>query len=292
LSESAGQWLEVLGGVIVGIVVGLVTAFASSFIVEPRSVKRDRRLRHIDHLLKAVYGPIEYSLERAQSRAAALKKQNVSVDFALYLSEVKVLTETFQKEWSLLSLDVQKAWLDFVAQDAYLYIEQLLLGKFKGPYVAATAEQLQPLLAQVEGEITRLRHDYAECSGVSFEDNRGGGGIGKERGLLKTLFGISLLVLSGWFGEWPFFASWVRSILDWLQTGQLSAHPRVVVPQNIADLFYGLSWRVSFYRGAIDFGAFMENGFGLALLVGVIWILYEIWKGARLVRQSQRIVSV
>jgi hypothetical protein len=152
---------------VVGIVVGVGTALVSSLVIEPQSVKRDRRLRNLDHLLTEVYGPIQYALRRAQSRARALQKQNVNLEFALYVSEVKMLTETFQKEWGLLSLDVQEAWLQFAGEDAYLYLEQLLQGKFSSPYVMATAKQVQPLLALVEKHISGLRHEYEESSGLT-----------------------------------------------------------------------------------------------------------------------------
>ena len=97
----------------------------------------------------------------------------------------------------------------------------------------------------------------------------------------RRLLQVALLIFSGWSGEWAFTVSWGRSIWDWLRTGALSAHPRLIVPPpDWISFLYGLSWRVAYYRGGpVDLGIFTENGFGLAVLVGVGFIFYEFLKG-------------
>lgn len=167
-------WLQTFASTLVGLIVGLASIFVSSAILEPRSVKRDRRLRHIDHLLTEVYGPIQYSLKRAQSRAFGLDSRLVKFNFAFYISEAKALTETFQTEWGLMSPDVQKAWLDFCAKDNYGHLEHLATQPAATQpqqvgYVTATTAEIQPLLDKVDVEIIRLRQEYDKSSGISVE---------------------------------------------------------------------------------------------------------------------------
>ena len=65
--------------------------------------------------------------------------------------------------------------------------------------------------------------------------------------------------------------SWIRSIHEWLRTGELSAHLRVIMPQDSVNFLYGPSWMVAFYRGGpVDLRIFVENGLGLAVLVGLV----------------------
>jgi hypothetical protein len=92
------------------------------------------------------------------------------------------------------------------------------------------------------------------------------------RGSLRVLW----LIVCGWSGEWAYFVSLGRSMIDWLRTGELSAHPRVV---SWALDIYGLSWRVAFYRGGpVDLGIFTDNGLGIALLAGILFIFIEFLK--------------
>jgi len=98
---------------------------------------------------------------------------------------------------------------------------------------------------------------------------------------IRRALRVALLIFSGWCSEWAFVISWGRSIYDWWQMRALSAHPRLIVPPpDWISFLYGLSWRVAYYRpGPIDLGIFIENGFGLAVLVGVGFILIEVLKG-------------
>lgn len=92
------------------------------------------------------------------------------------------------------------------------------------------------------------------------------------RGSLQVLW----LIVCGWAGEWSYFVSLVRSMNDWLWTRELSAHPRLV--SWTLDV-YGLSWRVAFYRGGpVDLGIFTDNGLGIALLAGILFIFVEFLK--------------
>jgi len=96
----------------------------------------------------------------------------------------------------------------------------------------------------------------------------------------KRLALVTALVFSGWFGEWSYFASLIRAIIDWFSTGYISAHPRFITPQSLPEVFYGITWRVAFFRGAeATETIFAQNGFGVAILVGLSWLFYEYLKG-------------
>jgi len=88
----------------------------------------------------------------------------------------------------------------------------------------------------------------------------------------KRLLQVATLVFSGWFGEWSYSVSLARALVDWFRGG--SAFPR------IADFnwYYGLTWRVAFYRGGIEPQDFL-NGLGIVLIPTVLWILCEFLKG-------------
>jgi len=91
-------------------------------------------------------------------------------------------------------------------------------------------------------------------------------------GLLKRVFQVAFLVLSGWFGEWSWLVSGARSVFDWLRGG--SAFPRLAS----FSWEYGLSWRVAFYRGGIGFEDLL-SGLGLLLIPALCWTFYELLKG-------------
>jgi len=96
----------------------------------------------------------------------------------------------------------------------------------------------------------------------------------------KRLFTVAAMVFCGWFGEWSYLASLIRAIIDWLGTGYISAHPRFITPQSLPDWFYGIAWKVAFYRGAeATETIFIQNGFGSAVLVGLAWLFIEYLKG-------------
>jgi hypothetical protein len=97
-----------------------------------------------------------------------------------------------------------------------------------------------------------------------------------QRNALRGTLQVLWLVLCGWAGEFPYFISLGRSINDWLRTGAISAHPRVV--SWTLDI-YGLSWKVAFYRGGpVDLGILVDNGLGIALLAGILFIFIELLK--------------
>ena len=88
----------------------------------------------------------------------------------------------------------------------------------------------------------------------------------------KGFLRVVTLAFSAWFGEWPYSVSLARALVDWLRGG--SAFPR------IADFnwYYGLTWRVAFYRGGIEPQDFL-NGLGIVLIPAVLWIFYEFLRG-------------
>jgi len=88
----------------------------------------------------------------------------------------------------------------------------------------------------------------------------------------KRILQIGLLVFSGWFGEWSYVVAAVRSLIDWLAGG--SAFPRLAG----FTWYYGLTWRVAFYRGGID-SEDLLNGLGLLLIPSLLWVFYEFLKG-------------
>lgn len=89
---------------------------------------------------------------------------------------------------------------------------------------------------------------------------------------IKRIVQVLLLIFSGWFGEWSYIVSAVRSVLDWMYGG--SAFPRIAGYSE----FYGLTWRVAFYRGGIGVEDSL-NGIGLLLIPALVWIFYEFFKG-------------
>jgi len=96
----------------------------------------------------------------------------------------------------------------------------------------------------------------------------------------KRLLHVVFLIFSGWLGEWAFLVSWARSIQDWFWTGVPNAHPRLIVPPDWVNFIYGLSWGVAFYRGGPFelVGILTENGFGLAVMVGIVFVFCEFLK--------------
>ena len=89
---------------------------------------------------------------------------------------------------------------------------------------------------------------------------------------LKRVVQIALMFFSCWFGEWSYVVAAVRSVADWLVGG--SAFPRLASYTP----YYGLSWRVAFYRGGIGVEDLL-NGIGLLLIPSLLWIFIEFWKG-------------
>ncbi len=73
--------------------------------------------------------------------------------------------------------------------------------------------------------------------------------VRKNRSLIK----IAMFIIGGWLGEFSFFASLIRTIIDWSRTGYLSAIPIIgyAVDSPPFNWWYGIGWRVGFYRGSI-----------------------------------------
>jgi len=62
---------------------------------------------------------------------------------------------------------------------------------------------------------------------------------------IKKVILIVALAFYGWFGEWSFLVSAARSMADCLMGG--AAFPMIAD----INIFYGISWRVIFYRGGV-----------------------------------------
>ncbi|MCX6654306.1 MAG: hypothetical protein NTY03_04195 [Candidatus Bathyarchaeota archaeon] len=91
-----------------------------------------------------------------------------------------------------------------------------------------------------------------------------------------SLIKITMFVIGGWLGEFSFFASLIRAIIDWSRTGYLSAIPIIGYAVNSPPFnwWYGIGWRVGFYRGSlVDMSPLV---IALVFLIG--WILYEVLK--------------
>lgn len=89
---------------------------------------------------------------------------------------------------------------------------------------------------------------------------------------IKRIVQVLLLIFSGWFGEWSYAVSGIRSVLDWMYGG--SAFPRIAQ----FSWLYGYTWRVAFYRGGIGLEDLL-NGIGLLLIPALAWTFYEFFKG-------------
>jgi hypothetical protein len=85
----------------------------------------------------------------------------------------------------------------------------------------------------------------------------------------RRLFQIIFLIFSGWFGEFSYLISLLRVIEDTIRAGYLRSTPYFQY-----NGLYGLSWRVHFYIGSpVEFVA------GIPILLVILWILYEFYRG-------------
>lgn len=94
----------------------------------------------------------------------------------------------------------------------------------------------------------------------------------KHRSLVK----IAMFLFGGWLGEFSFFASFIRALIDWSQTGYLSAIPIIgyAVDSPPFNWWYGIGWRVGFYRGSIVDSSTLI----FALFFLIVWVGYEHFK--------------
>jgi hypothetical protein len=104
--------------------------------------------------------------------------------------------------------------------------------------------------------------------------------------IVGRILQLVFLAASGWFGEWSWFVSAARAIIDMAYTRSFSAFPRLAIAPALnpfdASFWYGLTWRVAYYRGATTFDKlfFLSrdlSGLGTFLLIGLSWTLYEIF---------------
>ena len=162
----------ILGGVVLGLVGGLGTALVTSLYVEPKSIRRDRKLRHVDSLLTEAYGPIQYALRRALARGAALTQQASAptLYYVFQQAEAATLFKTFEAKWSLLSEEVQNAWLGLVSQDVYTHLDQLSAGELHG-VLEIPQNTLAELATAIQNEIDNLRRIYEKSSGIRLAAN-------------------------------------------------------------------------------------------------------------------------
>lgn len=158
-----------------GLSVGILTAYVTSFYIEPKSIRRDRMLRHVDSLLSDTYGPAQYALKRAYARGTALERQPpaTSLDYAFNVGEAKILFETFHEKWGFTSKEVQEAWLKLVSNDSYMNLESLAEGRLNG-LVSISQEDLASLAAAIDQETSHLRSEYELASGVALSKGQPG----------------------------------------------------------------------------------------------------------------------
>jgi len=96
----------------------------------------------------------------------------------------------------------------------------------------------------------------------------------------RILASIALTIMTGLLGQWSYIASWIRSTNDCIRTGGFTTHPRLVIPQTFDELIHGLSWKVTFYKGAFNFTDLIEHGFGLSVVFGLILLFNWLLKNA------------
>jgi len=78
----------------------------------------------------------------------------------------------------------------------------------------------------------------------------------------------------GWLGEFPFFISVLRVLLDTIRAGYLRSYPIPVFSSE----WYGFSWRVSFWIGDLDPYGFYLIGVGSSCLILLFWVFIEMLK--------------
>jgi hypothetical protein len=90
--------------------------------------------------------------------------------------------------------------------------------------------------------------------------------------LIGAIAQVVLFVFAGWFGQWKYTVSLVRSVHDWLRTGEISAIP--VYTYSV----YGLTWSVKFYRYIGSHASKKDqltNLLGAILIPVILWVFFE-----------------
>jgi hypothetical protein len=88
---------------------------------------------------------------------------------------------------------------------------------------------------------------------------------------------VTLFLFAGWFGQWKYTMSLLRSINDWRRTKEISAIPIYQYSR------YGLTWGVKFHRvigGSISRKEQLSNLLGAVLIPVILWVFFEWVKAA------------
>lgn len=90
--------------------------------------------------------------------------------------------------------------------------------------------------------------------------------------IIAAIAQVVLFVFAGWFGQWKYTVSLVRSVNDWRRTAEISAIP--VYTYSV----YGLTWSVKFYRhigGHASKKDQLTNLLGAVLIPIILLVFFE-----------------
>jgi hypothetical protein len=90
--------------------------------------------------------------------------------------------------------------------------------------------------------------------------------------IITAIAQVVLFVFAGWFGQWKYTVSFVRSVNDWRKTGEISAIP--VYKYSV----YGLIWNVRFERhigGHASKKDQLTNLLGAVLIPVILWFFFQ-----------------